>query len=147
MWWNMQKEFCWFKKIRTIFYPSPDNFQRSFQDDYKRRLARMWTTCTPVVDSCQCIAKPIQYCRVKKKKNQRSSLFITFQRERKSEFVYHLVRQWHKRSKTSSSRFTVSLLKTGLVHPIPKLNYIQLQTTNQMPKYVILFDYLICSMR
>ena len=23
-------------------------------------------TCTPVVDSCQCMAKPIQYCKVKK---------------------------------------------------------------------------------
>ena len=23
-------------------------------------------SCTPVVDSCQCIAKPIQYCKVKK---------------------------------------------------------------------------------
>ena len=22
-------------------------------------------TCTPVVDSCQCMAKPIQYCKVK----------------------------------------------------------------------------------
>ena len=21
--------------------------------------------CTPVVDSCQCMAKPIQYCKVK----------------------------------------------------------------------------------
>ena len=25
---------------------------------------RMGSTCTPVVDSCQCIAKPIQYCEV-----------------------------------------------------------------------------------
>ena len=24
--------------------------------------------CTPVVDSCQCMAKPIQYCKVKIKK-------------------------------------------------------------------------------
>ena len=23
---------------------------------------RMRNTCTPVVDSCQCLAKPIQYC-------------------------------------------------------------------------------------
>ena len=28
---------------------------------------RMGNTCTPVVDSCQCMAKPIQYCKVKKK--------------------------------------------------------------------------------
>ena len=26
---------------------------------------RIGNTCTPVVDSCQCIAKPIQYCKVK----------------------------------------------------------------------------------
>ena len=25
---------------------------------------RMGNTCTPVVDSCQCIAKPIQYCKI-----------------------------------------------------------------------------------
>ena len=25
---------------------------------------RMGNTCTPVVDSCQCIAKPVQYCKV-----------------------------------------------------------------------------------
>ena len=27
---------------------------------------RMENTCTPVADSCQCMAKPIQYCKVKK---------------------------------------------------------------------------------
>ena len=26
--------------------------------------------CTPVVDSCQCMAKPIQYCKVKLSKNK-----------------------------------------------------------------------------
>ena len=26
---------------------------------------RMGNTCTPMVDSCQCMAKPIQYCKVK----------------------------------------------------------------------------------
>ena len=25
---------------------------------------RMGNTCTPVMDSCQCMAKPIQYCKV-----------------------------------------------------------------------------------
>ena len=28
---------------------------------------RMGNTCTPMVDSCQCMAKPIQYCKIKKK--------------------------------------------------------------------------------
>ena len=27
---------------------------------------RMGNTCTPMVDSCQCMAKPIQFCKVKK---------------------------------------------------------------------------------
>ena len=27
---------------------------------------RMGNTCTPMVDSCQCVAKPIQYCKVNK---------------------------------------------------------------------------------
>ena len=26
---------------------------------------RMGNTCTPVVDSCQCMAKPVPYCKVK----------------------------------------------------------------------------------
>ena len=25
---------------------------------------RMGNACTPVVDSCQCMAKPIQYCKI-----------------------------------------------------------------------------------
>ena len=29
---------------------------------------RMKNPCTPVADSCQCMAKLIQYCKVKKKK-------------------------------------------------------------------------------
>jgi len=31
---------------------------------------RMGNTCTPVADSCRCMAKPIQYCKVKKKKKK-----------------------------------------------------------------------------
>ena len=27
---------------------------------------RMGNTCTPVADSCECMAKPIQYCKVNK---------------------------------------------------------------------------------
>ena len=44
----------------------------------------MGNTCIPVVDSCWCMAKPIQYCKVKKKKKARmmliqdSILFSTF---------------------------------------------------------------------
>jgi len=37
---------------------------------------RMGNTCSPVADSCQCIAKPIQYCKIKKKKPITTSLKI-----------------------------------------------------------------------
>ena len=33
---------------------------------------RMGNTCTPVADSCQCMAKPIQYCKVKKNRERES---------------------------------------------------------------------------
>ena len=31
---------------------------------------KVMNICTPVADSCQCIAKPIRYCKVKKKKKR-----------------------------------------------------------------------------
>ena len=31
---------------------------------------RIGNSCIPVVDSCQCMAKSIQYCKVKKKKRR-----------------------------------------------------------------------------
>ena len=31
---------------------------------------RMGNACTPTADSCECMAKPIQYCKVKKKKKK-----------------------------------------------------------------------------
>ena len=39
------------------------------RDDMGRQVGggfRVGNSCTPVVDSCQCMAKPIQYCKVKK---------------------------------------------------------------------------------
>ena len=32
---------------------------------------RIGNSCTPMADSCQCMAKPIQYCEVKKKNNKK----------------------------------------------------------------------------
>ena len=32
---------------------------------------RVGNSGTPVVDSCRCMAKPIQYCKVKKKKKKK----------------------------------------------------------------------------
>ena len=36
---------------------------------------RMGNTCTPVADSCQCMAKPIQYCKVKNKQTNKNFFY------------------------------------------------------------------------
>ena len=38
---------------------------------------RMGNTRTPVADSCQCMAKPIQYCKVKKE-TEKNTIFKIF---------------------------------------------------------------------
>ena len=43
------------------------------RDDMGRGVGgefRIGNSCTPMADSCQCLAKPIQYCKVKKKKKK-----------------------------------------------------------------------------
>ena len=46
---------------------------------------RMESTCTPMVDSCWCMAKPIQYCKVKKKLNKKKELekYVVFPARKK----------------------------------------------------------------
>ena len=39
---------------------------------------RIGNSCTPMVDSCQCMAKPIQYCKVKKLKKKSSKNIYLF---------------------------------------------------------------------
>ena len=44
------------------------------RDDMGREVGagfRIGNSCTPVMDSCQCMAKPILYCKVKFKKNNK----------------------------------------------------------------------------
>ena len=51
---------------------------------------RMGNTCTPMMDSTQCMARPIQYCKVKKKRIK--CLGINLLRETKdlsSETIRH----------------------------------------------------------
>ena len=43
-------------------------------EDIKKRWQEYTEECIPVVDSCQCMAKPIQYCKVKKKKIHRRTV-------------------------------------------------------------------------
>ena len=40
-------------------------------------MVRMWNTCTPMADSCECMAKPPQYWKKKKKENYRPISLIT----------------------------------------------------------------------
>ena len=50
---------------------------------------RMGNTCIPVADTCLYMAKPIQYCKVKKKK---SSVSVSSKREiRKEEMLEYRV--------------------------------------------------------
>ena len=39
---------------------------------------RMGNTCTPVADSCRCMEKPIQYCKVKKKEKKKEKNSFIF---------------------------------------------------------------------
>ena len=42
--------------------------QRDGTGREKGGVFRMGNTCTPMVDSCQCMTKPMQHCKVKKNK-------------------------------------------------------------------------------
>ena len=46
---------------------------------------RIGNSCTPVADSCQCMAKPIQYCKIKLKKNKKQQKKTPFQEREKRE--------------------------------------------------------------
>ena len=54
---------------------------------------RMGNTCTPMADSCQCMAKPIQYCKVislqlKKKKEMRVQ-YLSWEDPQEKEMATH----------------------------------------------------------
>ena len=52
-----------------LFNPHQDALGMTQRDGMGREVGggfRMGNTCTPMVDSCQCMAKPIKYCKVKK---------------------------------------------------------------------------------
>ena len=40
------------------------NHPEGWDGEEGKRGFRMGNTCTPMADSCQCMAKPIQYCKV-----------------------------------------------------------------------------------
>ena len=46
------------------------NYPEGWGGEGGGRGFRIGNSCTPVVDSCQCMAKPIQYCKVKYSKNK-----------------------------------------------------------------------------
>ena len=43
-----------------VHWDDPEGWDR----EEGRGAFRMGNTCTPVADSCQCMAKPLQYCKV-----------------------------------------------------------------------------------
>ena len=52
---------------------------------------RMGNTCTPTVDSCQCMAKPIQYCKaIKINKFFKSPVFFHRSRDCQKD-IYRLI--------------------------------------------------------
>ena len=53
---------------------------------------RIGNTCTPMADACWCMAKPIKYCKVKKKKRKKKR-----QRNQSSNFQHSLDHQKGKR--------------------------------------------------
>ena len=54
---------------------------------------RMGNTCTPVVDACWCMAKPIQYCKVEKKKKALWTFWINS--KDMAEFLFKIsVHSW-----------------------------------------------------
>ncbi|KAB0347715.1 hypothetical protein FD754_012572 [Muntiacus muntjak] len=50
---------------------------------------RMGNTCTPMVDSCQCMAKPVQYCKLR----QHQSGFLCFEESREEAYLRDLCSQ------------------------------------------------------
>ena len=48
---------------------------------------RMVNRCTPVADSCQCMAKLIQYCKVKKKKKKQHRREKNSMRQKKGHIL------------------------------------------------------------
>ena len=64
------------KQPKTVLLKYQDKGEILKRDDMGRVVGegfRVGNSCTPVVDSCQCMAKSIQYCKVKKKKEEEST--------------------------------------------------------------------------
>ena len=73
---------------------------------------RMGNACTPMADSCECMAKPIQYCKVKKKKkNQKSGTLVQL-----SCYPYKK-RKRHRRALSSLPPPSSSLLPLSCFSP------------------------------
>ena len=74
--WNvyniMQETNCQFR-FNAWYWMLGDGalgWPRGMDEEGGGRAFRMGNTCIPVADSCWCMAKPIQYCKVKKKKKE-----------------------------------------------------------------------------
>ena len=45
-----------------VYWDDPEGWDRMGRE--VGRGLKMGNTCTPVADTCQCMAKPLQYCKV-----------------------------------------------------------------------------------
>ena len=52
-----------------VHWDDPEGWDREVGEEFKMR-----NTCTCMADSCQCMAKPIPYCKVKKNNNNKKIL-------------------------------------------------------------------------
>ena len=78
------------------------------------------SSCTPMVDSCQCMPKPIQYCKVKYSKNKNFKKSASYTRPLlriicKDDFY---LKQWYW-----SSLHLIVLLKKGVKLGIKLLSH------------------------
>ena len=79
---------------------------------------RMGYTCTPMVDSCWCMAKPIKYCKVK--------IIIIIILKIKKIYIFHLMvlRFYHNSAQISS------LMKSPAIFESEKVMYWSVSTGN-----------------
>ena len=61
---NRIASLCLMQDTACLGLVHSDDPERCYGEGGGRRV-HVWEACTPMVESCQCMAKPIQYCKVK----------------------------------------------------------------------------------
>ena len=90
------------------------------RDDMGREVGggfRMGNMCTPVADACWCMANPIQYCKVKKKKSRRKEM------SKKTTKVIYKTKTWGL-TNNYSQLFSHVIMKILCLKSLLKFSYI-----------------------